>query len=295
VEKQCPEGSEKVDGECKPISSTAGVNEIEPTLSINKTTTIRIEKPLAVKTTTKKFGSCPEGMEHGEHGICKTVKVSETSIVDTETITQFNNDTRGEVNLMGCPEGTKRDQEGSCLEIKSSNKTKTITDLKILLKKDGSCPDNYKMVEGRCLYVKPKTNSTLPLSNLPPTDISRGVQPRDGKGGTSQSELVPVLRDNSCPEGTEYSEYGLCQKLTRPSNSKIDIQSNHPCPDGLELVNGQCTRKNSPNPTEFTTSTDKSESTTTGPRPIDRNESSESTEKKSNTKSSSKQRQIALH
>jgi hypothetical protein len=163
---------------------------------------------------------------------------------DPESKPVLKEDPEREENLSRCPEGTKHDERGSCQEIEPSSTKKVSTDLKSLLKKDGSCPDNYKMVEGKCLYIKPKTKTTLypDGTTADVSDLIR-IRPKSGNEGTDMFEKVPILADNSCPEGTEYSEYGLCQRRIRPSNSTPIMKAHGRCPNGFKLVNGKCTYK----------------------------------------------------
>jgi hypothetical protein len=348
VEERCSEGFEKIDGHCIPISVTTSTHTIESETHHTEPLILHEEQPITTLTPVKISGRCPEGMEHGEHGICQEIKLSEnittteiniksttdvnndkhkevnlkdcpegakrdkdgvcqeiklssttTPIIESKILpkedepclggmkhdkdgickeiklsesttttednivstTDVNDDKRKEVNLMECPEGAKRDEDGSCQPIQPSSTTKPITDPKILLKEDGSCPDDYKMIEGRCLYVKPKTKSTLPLKTSD-DDVS-SIQPKVGKD-ISQYELVPVLADNSCPEGTEQAEFGLCQKRV-PT-----------CPIGSEFLDGKCLPKRLPSGPKFTTSTSIPE-TTPIQRPIDHDELTKST------------------
>jgi hypothetical protein len=255
VEENRPKGFEKGDSLSTPISSTTSDRSGESD-SLPAETVSREQQPTTeVKQEPKKFGSCPEGMEHGEHGICKEIKPSETVTTEAnaESTTDSNDNKRAPINLMSCPEGTRRDDDGACQEIKPSNYTKPATDPKVLLKEDGSCPDNYKMIEERCVYVRPKTNSTLPSRTPDYNDRRGGVRPRVGNDQTSQYELVPVLPDNSCPKGTEYFEYGLCRK--RPDLLNRNLKLTRFCPGDFELVGDRCLPSRSPNRPQFTTST----------------------------------------
>ena len=117
------------------------------------------------------------------------------------------------------------------------------------------------MIEGRCLYVKPKTKSTLPLKTSA-DDVSL-TQPRVGQE-ISQHELLPVLDDNSCPEGTEHAEFGLCEK-------RIPT-----CPIGSKFIDGKCLPKRLPTGPILTTSTSIPETNPTQ-RPIDHDELTKST------------------
>jgi len=192
-------------------------------------------------------------------------------------------DPEREENLSRCPEGTKHDERGSCQEIEPSSTKKVSTDLKSLLKKDGSCPDNYKMVEGKCLYIKPKTKTTLyPDGTTADVGDLIRIRPKSGNEGTNMFEKVPLVDDNSCPEGTEYSEYGICQRRIRPSNSTPIIKAHRRCPNGFELVNGKCTYKTPTTQDEIRSSTVKtstlsstSEATTSTEEPINNRKSFE--------------------
>jgi hypothetical protein len=247
VNKSCSKGFELIEGQCKPINSKLDDNKIESSSFTTEQMIIHEEKPAPVEIVPKRMGACPEGMEHGEHGICQKVKFSET------TEATFNATADTDKNLeseqfpkKGCPDGTQPDEQGACQEIKPLNSTKIVTDPKLLLKKDGSCPINYKMVEGRCLFIKPKKNPKLNSNYLAADDNVRyGGRPKSVNDEGTKLESVPVLSDNSCPEGTEYSEYGLCQKRTRPLNSGVAIKADGRCPDNYELVNGKCAQKKS--------------------------------------------------
>jgi hypothetical protein len=229
VEKTCSEGLEIINGKCVPKYSTTISTEIET----SETMIIHDEEPVTELNIPKKSGGCSKGMKHG---ICEEIQLPNTTEVNIELTTE---NVGGVENIKGCPKGTEPDEQGACQEIKPTNSTKTITNLKVLLNKDGSCPDNYKIIEGRCLYIKSKINSTLY-----PGDSTR-LQTRNGVEQSSKVELVPVLPDNSCPIGTEYSEYGLCQKHAHASNLNPRLKPDGSCPNDFELINGKCTYKNS--------------------------------------------------
>jgi len=218
VEKQCPEGMEyDKDGICTKVSPTWTVTE-----------------PMVVpeKIPERKVGACPEGMVHGAHGICQKMELTETTTVGKEDLDR-------KVNLNDCPKGTKKDEQGACQEIEPTDTKNKTTDPKMLLQKDGSCPENFKMVAGKCLYIKPK--SKLPLYPLPP----KSLKPKSGNAETIEYEKVPILADNSCPEGTEYREKGFCQRRISPSNSKFNVNADGKCPTDFELIDGKCTPKSS--------------------------------------------------
>lgn len=221
IEKKCSEGLEVVNGKCVPKDSTS-----------SETIITDEEEPVTKLNLSKNSGVCPEGMQHVQGGRCEEISPSSTTEVNIELTTNRNESAGGVENPQGCPQGTEADEQGACQEIKPSNSRKKINNLKDLLNKDGSCPDNYKRIEGRCLYIKSQTNSTR-------------LQARNGLEQNSKIELVPVLPDNSCPVGTEYSEYGLCQKRVLPSNSTPRTKSDNSCPDEFEFVNGKCTYKKS--------------------------------------------------
>lgn len=244
VEKLCSKGFELINGKCMPIDSTTTVTEFETSSNLSNNTVVHEEQPVIELHTPKMLGGCPEGMKHGKHGICEEIHLSSTTKVTVELTTDLNEKEGGVDNLQGCPEGTKPDEEGACQEIKPSKPKKIITDPKTLLKKDGSCPDNYKMIESQCLYIKPKTNSTLyPSDSTVGNHFSNGIRPKSSIDESTKFELVPVLPDNSCPEGTEYSEYGLCQRRIRLSNSNPRMKADGSCPDDFELINGKCSYK----------------------------------------------------
>jgi len=259
VDKSCSKGFELIEGQCTPINSELN-DEIESSSFTPETVIIHEDKPVAVEIVRIKTGACPQGMKHGQHGICQEVKFSETTeaTFNATTVTDKNLESE-QFPKKGCPNGTEPDEQGACQEIKPFNSTKIVTDPKVLLKKDGSCPDNYKMVEGRCLYIKPKKNSKLVSNYLAADD---NVRPKSVNDEGIKLESVPVLSDNSCPEGTEYSEYGLCQKRIRPLSSGVAMKSDGRCPDNYELINGKCSQKKSKVQSllELTTKISKSES-----------------------------------
>lgn len=187
--------------------------------------------------TIQKLGACSEGMEHGEHGICRPIKVPVTTEINIQSTTDLNDNLSGPIDLTACPKGMKHDEQGDCQEIDRSNIKKPIIDPKILLKPDGSCPDNYQMIDKRCLYMGVKKNSTVYSNELTSDKFSNRLQAKSGNGETEKIELIPVLADNTCPPGTESWENGLCRKSVRPLISK------RPCPDNYELTNGKCIHK----------------------------------------------------
>jgi len=269
VEESCSKGFEMINGQCMPIDSMTTTIEIETSSNLSKNMIVHEEQPVTELNTSKISGACPEGMKHGKHGICEEIQPSGTTEVTVELTTELNENEGGVENPKGCPKGTEPDEEGACQETKPSKPTKIVTDPKDLLKKDGSCPDNYKMIDSQCLYIKPKTNSTLYPGGLSADDsVSNGIRPKSSIDESSKVELVPVLSDNSCPEGTEYSEYGLCEKRIRLLNSNPRMKADGSCPDDFELINGKCSYKHAktPNQAELsTTTTTKSMSENTTP------------------------------
>jgi len=246
VEETCSEGFEMIQGQCMPIDSMTTNGEIETSSIYSEKMIIPEEQPVTDLNISDKSGTCPEGMTHGKYGICEEIEPFNTTEAMVELTTDLNESSGGVENIKGCPEGTEPDEQGACQEIKPSKSTKMITNPKVLLNKDGSCPDNYKMIDGRCLYIKLKTNSTSYSGDSRiEENVSTLIQPKTGVDESSKVELVPVLSDNSCPEGTEYSEYGLCQKQARISKSNPRMKSDGSCPDDFELINGKCTYKNS--------------------------------------------------
>jgi len=240
MEILCSEGFEIINGRCLPIDSITSSTEIETSSNPSENIIIHEEKP-----ATKITGACPKGTEHGKHGICQEIEHFDTTEVTDKSTTDLNEHGGSVEDLKGCPQGTEPDEQGACQETKPFKPTKTGTDPKSLLNKDGSCPDNYKMIDGQCLYIKPKINRTLYPSGLPANnDVSILKRPRSGNDESSKVELVPVLADNSCPEDTEYSEYGLCRKRIHLSNSNLHIKPDGSCPDNFELINGKCSHKN---------------------------------------------------
>jgi hypothetical protein len=262
----CSEGFEMIKGQCMPIDSMTTDAEIETSSVPVEDVTVHEDKPVTELNPLQKSGACPEGMHHGKHGICEEITPSETTEMTVESSSNINESVGGVENIKGCPEGTEPDEQGACQEIKPSKAIKITSDPKRLLKKDGSCPESYKMIEGRCLYIKPKTSATLYPSGSTSDELAPMIRrPYNGNEESSKVELVPVLSDNSCPEGTEYSEYGLCQKRLRPINSNLRIKSDGSCPDGYELINGKCSSKDSKVQTQrrFSTTTTMSMSDST--------------------------------
>jgi len=233
-----------INGQCLPIHTVTSSTEIETSSNPSENMLIHEEQSSAELNIPKITGACPEGMEHGNHGICQEIQPSETTEVTDQSTTDLNEHVGGVEDIKGCPQGTQPDEQGACQETIPSISTKIATDPKLLLKQDGSCPDDYKMIGGRCLYVKPKPNSTLYPSGLQADQhVSIVTRPKIGNDESSKAELVPVLPDNSCPEGTEYSEYGLCQRRILLSNSNPHIKLDGSCPDDFELINGKCSYK----------------------------------------------------
>ncbi len=245
MEESCSKGFEMVNGTCMPIDSTTIITEFETSSNPSENITVHEEQPVIELHTPKILGACPTGMKHGKHGICEEIQSSSTTKVTVQLTTDLNEKEGGVDNIKGCPEGTEPDEEGACQETKPYKPTKIVTDPKILLNEDGSCPDNYKMIEGRCLYIKPKINSTLyPSDSTANNGVLNGIRPKSSIDESIKFELVPVLPDNSCPEGTEYSEYGLCQRRIHLSSSNLHMKADGSCPDNFELINGKCSYKN---------------------------------------------------
>jgi hypothetical protein len=241
VEELCPKGHEIVKGECIPIDSKSIDHEIESSSLPYENIEVHEEEPVTEVNILKKMGACPEGYEHGEYGICHEITHVGTTEITTESTTDFDEKLSGEEHLRGCPKGTERDEDGYCREINPSKPRKLITDPKVLLKNDGSCPDNYKMVEGQCLYVKPKVNSKLSSNYVSVDDNVSNSFLSKSDDENVKYELVPVLSDNSCPQGTEYSEYGLCKKRLRLSTASFSRETVVSCPADHTLINGKCT------------------------------------------------------
>jgi len=132
------------------------------------------------------------------------------------------------------------------------------------------------MVEKQCLYITDinSTGSSIGLTSA--NKVSPRIQSRSGNGESIKVELVPVLPDNTCPPGTENSEYGLCRKTVRP------VVAKRPCPDNYELIKGKCTHKTVKVPTRSESTTiasniDMLESTTFVEKPIRKGEFIKST------------------
>jgi len=287
AEKQCSEGFKFIDGQCMPIDLKSNSDEVKPSSPILKPKTLKEETsseevqsfttidtvtelmPEFKKDPERRFGSCAEGMKHGEHGICEPMDTTESMPVvkddplpkdgscaegmkhgehgicepmdATETTTAFGGSSDPKEDLHSCPEGTKHDDQGACQEINPPKTTKITTDPKYFLKPDGSCPDNYKMVEGRCLYIKSKPKTKFyPGGAIIDESTRNQMKAKIGNTETAMFEKVPMLADNSCPEGTEYSEVGLCQ---RRINSTLNMKPDSRCTGDFELIDGKCTLK----------------------------------------------------
>jgi len=247
----CPKGM--IHGEhgiCEPIESsttdeltTEVTNEL--TTEVTDELTTEVTDGLTTEVTDGLTTEVIDGLTTEVTDELTTEVIDElTTEITDEVTTELNENVGGVENPKGCPDGTERDEQGYCQSIKPSNSTKLITDPKLLLKKDGSCPDNYKMIEGRCLYIKPQTNSTLYSGDSTGDEIISDIKPKSGSDESSKIELVPVLSDNSCPEGTVYSSYGLCQKRARPSSANLLMKPDGSCPDDFELIDGKCSKKN---------------------------------------------------
>ncbi|CAF0827809.1 unnamed protein product [Adineta steineri] len=145
----------------------------------------------------------------------------------------------------GCPEGTRPDERGYCLEIKPSRLTKDIFNPKMLLAKDGSCPRNYVMIKELCYYVKPKKNLLLMSLFSSSGDIfsSNDFRTKKYTDDSIKYEYVLVLADNSCPEGTEHSDYGLCRRRVYPTMSNKFIKVDGHCDADYEFLDGKCVLK----------------------------------------------------
>jgi hypothetical protein len=299
VEKQCLEGFKMIDGKCMPINLKTNVDEVKPSLPIIKPKTLpeepALEKehacaegmeydkdgicqeilsfttiptitvepmPVVKKDPVILLGSCAEGMKHGKHGICEPMDTIEVTTVFSEILDHTE-------NLLGCPEGTKHDAEGACQEIEPATTVKLTIDPKFFLKEDGSCPEDYKMAQGKCVYINSKSKSIYPgLKNKFPVNH---VIAKSGNEESAMFEKVTMLPDNSCPEGTEYSEFGLCQKRI---NSTLNMKPDGTCLGDFELIDGKCTLKKSKIEDEFLLPTTaspllvQSEITTFVPEPI---------------------------
>ena len=238
MNKDCPEGMEHDEhGVCQEVEPA---EDMEVTAK-STTTTDRYENTEDEDMTK----DCPKGMERDQRGHCQKIQSFNRMKIAPKSHTDHYENAEDADVTKGCPEGTEADEQGACQEIKPSRSTKTKTDPKAFLKEDGSCPDNYKMIDGRCLYIKSKTNSTVyPGALTVEENVSVAFRPKSRTDESSKVELVPVLPDNSCPEGTVYSEYGLCQKHTHLVKSNPRMKSDGSCPDDFELIDGKCTYKN---------------------------------------------------
>jgi hypothetical protein len=305
VEKACLEGFKMINDQCMPINLKTKDNEVKPLSPIIKSKTLPeepvIEKehtcaegmeydkngicqevlyfttvptitdtmPVFKKDPVILVGNCAEGMKHGEHGICEPVDSIEITTAFSEILDHTE-------NLFGCPEGTKHDDQGACQDIGSTEPTNLTTDPKIFLNPDGSCPKNYKMAQGKCVYVYSELKSKYP--GLKNKFHANRMLEKSGNEESAMFEKVPMLADNSCPEGTEYSEYGLCQKNI---SSKLNMKSDGTCSDDFELIDGKCTLKKSKMqdellfPTTASTLLVQSEITTFIPEPIKNDKLSE--------------------
>jgi len=236
--KTCSEGFVLVSGRCVPIKSELNKNEMESSSAPLDDSFTHEEKPVGLAAASPIVGACPDGEKRNKYGMCQAIKLSDTTEVSVEATTDVMEKSQGEENPRGCPEGTEHDERGSCQEINPTESKKTL-DPKFLLQKNGDCPQFLQKVNGQCLYIKPKTKSAN--GDIVSSDMrSKGGNEENGK-----LALTSVLSDNSCPDGTEYKGYGVCQERIRPLSPNVPMKSDGSCPDDYELVNDKCTHKNS--------------------------------------------------
>ena len=127
-----------------------------------------------------------------------------------------------------CQDGQKANKDGVCEPVEPASEDDS--------QATEWCPVNYVRVDSSCLYIKPKSiNATR--TNETMMDSSKLLKPRLGNMETNVVENIPVQSDNSCPEGTEYSEHGVCQKRVSLVDMKL---SSKYCPENTQLVQGQC-------------------------------------------------------
>lgn len=144
-----------------------------------------------------------------------------------------------------CNEGEKLDDIGICQPIDLPENTRETGDLKSKQRKDDDCPKHYVRFEGSCLFIRPRNNSVSSTDDGQRRIVGvNSLRPKSSNAAGSIVENVPVRADNSCPEGTEYSERGVCQKIISSSEFKPILNSNGSCPMDFELVDGKCTYKN---------------------------------------------------
>jgi len=275
VGELCSEGFKMIKGQCVPIeSSTIGV--IENFSNPPETVTKSLPEQNTVVVKDKKIiGGCPPGTKSGKNGICQPLEFSTTTEITRESTTPLSllstgsndlqqtvtsdtlevttdlttdlNDsigTGGVDNVQGCPKGTKADEQGACIAIQDSSTKKMVTDPKVLLNKDGSCPKQYKKIDGQCVYIglETKTVSNSHGSNIN-GNIAGGLKPKLGVDQQQPDEVEPVLENNICPQGTVHSDFGLCKKITYPLSHNVLLKPDGSCANGYQLINGKCTSK----------------------------------------------------
>jgi hypothetical protein len=251
-EEPCAEGLQRgKDGLCEPFSTGRIVPEPKP---ISKLVTVRKEEP------------CAEGLEHGKDGLCEPTS-SPTAATETKPIKKLD-----PVRKFGaCSEGMQHGEHGICQPIESFKNKET--ERKESFKKVRPCPEGYEMINSKCFYLKSKLTTPSPSARSS-GELDRSGRPK-AKSVNDESfvyEKVPVNADNSCPEGTEYSDFGTCQKRI-PSSRKFGMKSDGGCPANFEFIDGKCKLRNSkvkveprvPTTTTTDSSLDKPEPTTTRP------------------------------
>jgi hypothetical protein len=164
-----------------------------------------------------------------------------------------------------CPVNMKANENGICQSITSTSQVDESTEPEMNPKNIDECPPKYVKFDGACLYIKPQ--SKLSEFDDSPNDRLMANQARLNNIDGSIIESVPVLSDNSCPEGTEYSEHGICQKLVSVSQMKSNMKKAEvSCPANTRLIGDRCVSKR-------TKLTVRNPSSTTIETPIEINES----------------------
>ena len=144
-----------------------------------------------------------------------------------------------------CNEDEKLDGNGTCQPIDLPETTQETADLKSNEREDEACPKHYVRFEGSCLFIRPRNDSVSYTDGDQRRVVGvNSLRPKSSNAAGTIVENVPVRADNSCPEGTEYSERGVCQKIISSSEFKPVMNSKGSCPVDFELVDGKCTYKN---------------------------------------------------
>ncbi|CAF3786020.1 unnamed protein product, partial [Adineta steineri] len=182
----CPDGWEHGEhGICQEIKSKSHEENVESTSTPFDIPTIRYNNVVAKEDKPELSGACPEGMEHGEHGICQEIKsklhetnVESTSIpFDVPTIVHeklvLNEVTPQKFGA--CPEGMKHGEHGICQEIKSYDMIESTTELTddaaklsdhTVRQKDDIVTPKGKIVKPKKDIVEPKDDIVKPKEDI---------------------------------------------------------------------------------------------------------------------------------